>query len=91
MSRRANKAVQIPLNTEKMIKRWIISLNLFTRTRRSAGVGFLLEENLRKCHGLSVQHTQVFDQKNCNCDINNGHDGEIRSHDSLSMKVSCIK
>lgn len=27
MSRRANKADQIPLNTEKMIKRWIISLN----------------------------------------------------------------
>lgn len=27
MSRRANKAVQIPLNIEKMIKRWIISFN----------------------------------------------------------------
>lgn len=91
MSRRANKAVQIPLNTEKMIKRWIISLNLWTRARCPLGVGFLLEEDLRKRHGLSVQRTQVFDQEKCNRDINNGHDGKIRSHNSLSMKVSCIK
>lgn len=68
-----------------------MSLNLFTRTRCSARVRLLPEENSRKRHGLSVQYAQIFGQKKCSCNINKCHDGKIRNHDPLSMNVRLHK